>query len=73
MDEKLEQFVSITGCSVAVGRSLLEACGGNLDLAVDMHLEGGASAGGASASPATDPPGPSASGTDATEPSYEEL
>ena len=29
-----------TGADEAVGRQLLEACGGNLELAVDMHMEG---------------------------------
>ena len=37
---KLEQFVSVTGASWEVARSLLEACGGNLDLAINMHLKG---------------------------------
>lgn len=40
MDEKIKQFVSVTGASVEIASSLLEACGGNLDLAVNMHVEG---------------------------------
>ena len=40
MDPKVEQFVSVTGAEVEEARSLLEACGGNLDLAVNMHMEG---------------------------------
>lgn len=40
MDEKIKQFVSVTGASVETASSLLEACGGNLDLAVSMHMEG---------------------------------
>lgn len=45
MDGKVSQFVAITGASSDVARRLLEACGGNLDLAVNMHLESGGSAG----------------------------
>ena len=41
MDRKIEQFMAVTGASVAEARSLLEACGGNLDLAVNMLMEGG--------------------------------
>lgn len=41
MDAKIQQFLAVTGSSEQVARSLLEACGGNLDLAVSMHLEGG--------------------------------
>ena len=40
MDPKIEQFVAVTGMKVEEARSLLEACGGNLDLAVNMHIEG---------------------------------
>ena len=52
---KLEQFVSVTGASREVARSLLEACGGNLDLAINMHLEGGggAASGGPQAGPSS--------------------
>ena len=39
--EKLEQFISVTGAPRDVARGLLEACGGNLDLAINMHLESG--------------------------------
>ena len=46
MDEKIKQFVSVTGASVGTASSLLEACGGNLDLAVSMHMEGEASTSG---------------------------
>lgn len=37
----LAQFCSVTGAGEAVGRQLLEACGGNLELAINMHMEGG--------------------------------
>ena len=43
MDSRVEQFVAITGATHDVARSLLEACGGNLELAVNMHMEGGGS------------------------------
>ena len=46
MDEKIKQFVSVTGAREETASSLLEACGGNLDLAVSMHMEGDASTSG---------------------------
>ena len=45
MDSNVSQFVAITGAASDVARRLLEACGGNLDLAVNMHLESSGSAG----------------------------
>ena len=49
MEANISQFVAVTGASVDVARGLLEACSGNLDLAINMHLE---SRGGASSTPA---------------------
>ena len=49
MDAKVAQFVSVAGASAEIARRLLEACGGNLDLAINMHLEGGGAAGAGSA------------------------
>lgn len=49
MDAKVAQFVSVTGASAEVAHRLLEACGGNLDLAINMHLEGSVAAGAESA------------------------
>ncbi len=43
MDSKVEQFKAITGAPSKLAKSLLEACGGNLELAVNMHMEGGGS------------------------------
>lgn len=40
MDTGVEQFVAVTGASVEDARRLLEACEGNLDLAINMHMEG---------------------------------
>lgn len=40
-DPIVEQFIAITGVPYDVARGLLEACGGNLELAVNMHMEGG--------------------------------
>ena len=37
--EDLEQLVSITGVDRNVAENLLEACGGNLEMAVNMHME----------------------------------
>lgn len=39
MDKSIDQFVAVTGASVDDARNLLEACGGNLDLAINMHME----------------------------------
>ena len=41
MDANVSQFIAVTGASTEVARGLLEACGGNLDLAINMHLESG--------------------------------
>ena len=71
MDEKVQQFISITGSSVDAARSLLEACGGNVDLAINMHLESG---GGGRRSPSGQGLGPSSDATGgASEKSYEEM
>ena len=45
--EDLEQLMSITGADRNLAENLLEACGGNLEMAVNMHMEdtgGGVSA-----------------------------
>jgi len=39
VNEKTLQFVSVTGCSEDVARSYLDACAGNLDMAIGMHME----------------------------------
>nr|XP_022299860.1 UBX domain-containing protein 7-like isoform X2 [Crassostrea virginica] len=41
ISEKIEQFCSITGADKDVGKNLLEACNGNLELAIDMHMDSG--------------------------------
>jgi hypothetical protein len=41
-------MMCVTGADAAMGRQLLEACGGNLELAINMHMEGGGSGAGAS-------------------------
>lgn len=71
MDASVSQFIAVTGASIEVAVRLVEACGGNLDLAISMHLESGRSP----APPAT---GPSCTSTgvvnDVLNPkSYEEL
>ena len=48
MDDTVSQFLAITGASSDVAKRLLEACGGNLDLAVNMHLESSGDAGSSS-------------------------
>lgn len=37
--DKVAQFVSITDSSEDIARKYLEACGGDLDMAIGMHLE----------------------------------
>ena len=54
MDHKIQQFIAVTGSTSQVARNMLEACDGNLDMAINMHLECGggetsASVGGATA------------------------
>ena len=39
MDGKTHEFMAVTGASLEEARGLLEACGGNLDMAVNMHME----------------------------------
>ena len=39
MDSKIAQFIAVTGGSEEDARGLLEACAGDLDMAVNMHLE----------------------------------
>ena len=41
LEEKIVQFVSITGSTDDVARTYLDACAGNLDMAIGMHLENG--------------------------------
>lgn len=35
----IEQFVNVTGASKEIARSMLEACNGNLEMAIEMHLD----------------------------------
>ena len=39
MDEDIHHFMAVTGCSSEEARTMMEACAGNLDMAVNMHLE----------------------------------
>ena len=41
MESKVAQFVAVTGAPSTTARNLLEACGENLDLAINMYLESG--------------------------------
>ena len=54
MDGKVQQFVAITGSTVEAARGMIEACGGNLDLAVNMFLESGSGGAGPSSSSSGD-------------------
>ena len=42
MSTKINQFVSVTGATVDTARKLLNACAGNLELAIGMYMEDGA-------------------------------
>ena len=44
-EDHVEQLVSIIGVDREVAANLLEACGGNLEMAVDMHMEDGGGGG----------------------------
>ena len=46
----MEQFIAITGAERAVAVGMLEACNGNIELAVEMHLDSGMESIGASGS-----------------------
>lgn len=71
MDEKVQQFASITGTSALEARGMLEACQGDLEMAVSMFLESGG-AGARGGAPAGG--GPSSSGAERpNERSYEEM
>ena len=45
----VEQYVNVTGTDEIVARNMLEACDGNLEVAINMYLEEGS--GGPSANP----------------------
>ena len=38
-EDQVDQLVSICGVDREVAANLLEACGGNMEMAVDMHME----------------------------------
>ena len=42
MSTKINQFISVTGANLDTARKLLNACGGNLELAIGMYMEDGA-------------------------------
>ena len=42
MDQKIHQFMSVTGSSEDIARTYLEACAGDITMAIGMHLENGA-------------------------------
>lgn len=47
MEEKIDQFLAITGADRNVAVGMLEACNGNIELAVEMHLDSGMGSAGA--------------------------
>ncbi len=42
-------FFSVPGADVSLAQNLLEACGNNLEMAINMHMEGAAGGGGGAA------------------------
>lgn len=69
--EKTLQFVSVTGCSEDIARKYLEACAGDIDMAIGMHLENQVAVDGASGS--TQDPVPAAHDNSVTKSSEELL
>lgn len=43
MEKAIQQFMSVTGSSEDIARKYLEACAGDIDMAIGMHLESEAS------------------------------
>ena len=39
MEDEIQQFVAITGSDREVAERMLEACNGNIELAIEMHLD----------------------------------
>ena len=39
-DDKIKEFCNITGAGVQVAEQLLQVCNGNLEMAINMHMEG---------------------------------
>lgn len=42
----VDEFCTITGADVSLAQNLLEACGNNLEMAINMHMEGAVGSGG---------------------------
>ena len=55
MASKIAQFMSVTGASDETARNLLNACEGNLELAVGMYMEDGAPTGASDTHPSLVP------------------
>ena len=39
-EKKIQEFVAITGGTEEMAKSLLAVCNGNLEMAINMHMEG---------------------------------
>ena len=39
MEDEIQQFMAITGSDREVAERMLEACNGNIELAIEMHLD----------------------------------
>ena len=39
-DDQIKAFCNITGAGAQVAQQLLQACNGNLEMAINMHMEG---------------------------------
>ena len=40
-DDKIQQYIAITGTSIEEATRILEACNGDVNMAVSMHLDDG--------------------------------
>ncbi|XP_063866115.1 UBX domain-containing protein 7-like isoform X2 [Scylla paramamosain] len=54
----VDEFCTITGADVSLAQNLLEACGNNLEMAINMHMEGAVDSG------SSQPAGPASMGTE---------
>ena len=54
-DEQVQNFMSMTGLNMDQAKYIIEACGNNIEVALNLHLEGGAPMPSAAAKPAPKP------------------
>lgn len=54
MSTKINQFINVTGATADTAKKLLNACAGNLELAIGMYMEDGAGTSDSNASTSVD-------------------